>query len=503
MPLFVAIDQSTSATKILLFDERGRVIDRAARDHRQHYPRAGWVEHDAEEIWANVLGGAHDLLARNAGRHHEIAGVSITNQRETIVTFDPASGRPLQSALVWQDRRGDDICAEHISAGREDLIHRKTGLKIDGYFSASKLQWLVRHDPVLRDRLAKGSALIGTIDAYLIYRLTEGRVFATDTTNASRTLLFDITRLAWDDELCALWEVPPAALPEVRDGSAVFGETTLGGALTKPVPICGVMGDSQASLFAHRCFAPGAAKATFGTGSSLLLNIGDQARFSSAGVLTALAWTHAGKPTYAFEGIIIAAASTLTWLRDQVHLAPDIATLEQLAQSVPDNGGVYLVPAFTGLGLPYWRPDVRAAIVGLSSHSDRRHIARAAFESIAYQVRDALEAMRTEAGLALAALHVDGGPTASQFLMQFCADLAGVELRVATVPDCSALGAMLAGQLGLGLHSTLESLSSLPRDEIVYRPAAGRELMQASYSGWQRAMNQVLSARGEPGGRQA
>lgn len=492
MPLFLAIDQSTSATKVLLFDELGRVIDKASREHRQHYPRAGWVEHDADEIWANLLDAARELLTRQVARRNEIAGVSITNQRETFVIFDRASGRPLHRALVWQDRRGDAICGEHVAAGREELIHRRTGLKIDGYFSASKLQWLVRHEPELRARLERGSALAGTIDAYLVYRLTGGKVFATDTTNASRTLLFDITRLAWDGDLCDLWEVPRAALPEVRDCSARFGETTLGGALANPLPICGVMGDSQASLFAHRCFAPGAAKATFGTGSSLLLNIGDQARFSSEGVLTALAWTHAGKPTYAFEGIIIAAASTLTWLRDQVGLAPDVGALEQLAQSVPDNGGVYLVPAFTGLGLPYWRPDVQAAIMGLSPHSDHRHIARAAFESIAYQIRDALDAMRAGAGLALTALHADGGPTASKFLMQFCSDLAGVELRVAAVPDCSPLGAMLAGQLGLGVHRSLESLSNLPRDEDIYRPTASQEGIRKSYAGWQRAVGQVL-----------
>ena len=498
MSLFLALDQSTSATKALLFDAAGGVIDREAREHAQHYPQPGWVEHDAEEIWQNVRAVLRTLVARHADQRGAIRALSLTNQRETFVVFDRASGRPLRRALVWQDRRGDAICAEHAAAGREELIHRRTGLKIDGYFSAPKLQWLMRHEPALRRRLEEGSALIGTIDAYLIHRLTGGRVFATDATNASRTLLFDISRLAWDDALCALWEVPRAALPEVRDSPAYFGATTLEDALPQPLPICGVMGDSQASLFAQRCFAPGAAKATFGTGSSLLLNIGGQARFPARGVLTALAWTQAGKPTYALEGLIISAASTLTWLRDQVGIAPDIAALEKLARDVPDNGGVYLVPAFTGLGLPHWRPEARAMITGLSSHSDRRHVARAGFESIAYQIRDALEAMRAEAGVPLGTLHADGGPTASDFLMQLCADVAGVELRVSRMSDCSPLGAMLAGQMGLGLHRSLESLHSLRRDEVIYQPARNDAGVQVAYRGWQRAMRQVLGAADGP-----
>ncbi|RXK53591.1 glycerol kinase GlpK [Oleiharenicola lentus] len=490
MPLFLALDQSTSATKALLFDAAGHALDRESRDHVQHYPQPGWVEHDAEEIWQNTLTVLRTLLARNPDKVGEIAALSITNQRETILVFERGTGRPLHRALVWQDRRGDGFCAA--AKRHESLVHRTTGLKIDGYFSASKLQWLVHNQPGLKAKLADGSALIGTIDAYLIYRLTGGQVFATDTTNASRTLLYDIGRLAWNDELCALWEVPRRALPEVRDCSASFGETTLSGELVEPLPICGVMGDSQASLFAQRCYAPGAAKVTFGTGSSLLLNIGDTPRFSAQGVLTALAWSHAGRPTYAFEGIIISSASTLTWLRDQLGLAADVPAIEQLALAVPDNGGVHLVPAFTGLGLPHWRPDARAAILGLSSHSDRRHVARAAFESIAFQVRDALDAMRAEAGVPLTALHGDGGPTASKFLMQFCADLCGVDLRVATMPDCSPLGAVLAGQLGLGLQRDLAGLAALTRDEVIYQPKLAAEKVAALHDGWRQAVGRTL-----------
>lgn len=490
--LFLALDQSTSASKALLFDADGRSLDRESREHRQLYSRPGWVEHDAEEIWQNSLAVLRTLLARQSPRISEIASLSITNQRETIVVFERGTGRPLCHALVWQCRRGDEFCSAHAASGLEPLVHAKTGLKLDAYFSGSKLQWLVRNVPGLLGKLADGSALVGTIDAYLVYRLTRGRVFATDSTNASRTLLFHIRRMAWDDELCALWEVPARALPEVRDSSASFGETTLEGALAKPLPIRGVMGDSQASLFAQRCFSPGAAKVTFGTGSSLLLNIGSTPRFSTQGVLTALAWSHAGRPTYAFEGIIISSASTLTWLRDQLGLAADVPELERLALSSPDSGGVHLVPAFTGLGLPHWRPEARAAILGLSSHSDRRHIARAAFESIAFQVRDALEAMRAEAGVPLISLHGDGGPTASAFLMQLCADLCVAELRVATMPDCSPLGAVLAAQLGLGVAPTIEALSVRPREEVVYSPRLEMAAVDRLTEGWRRAVRQVI-----------
>ncbi|MBL9190670.1 MAG: glycerol kinase GlpK [Opitutaceae bacterium] len=492
MPLFLALDQSTSATKALLFDAEGRSLDREACDHQQHYPQPGWVEHDAEEIWRNTLTVLSALLSRQTARVADIVSLSITNQRETIVVFERDTGKPLHPAIVWQCRRGDTFCAEHAAAGREPLVHKKTGLKLDAYFSASKLQWLVRHRPDLVAKLADGSALIGTIDAHLIYRLTQGRVFATDSTNASRTLLFDITRLCWDQDLCDLWQVPIRALPEVRDSSAHFGDTTLDGLLAQPLPIRGVMGDSQASLFAQRCFAPGAAKVTFGTGSSLLLNIGDRPRFSEKGVLTALAWTHGGVPTYAFEGIIISSASTLTWLRDQLGLAADVPAIEQLAVAAPDNGGVYLVPAFTGLGLPHWNPAARAAITGLSSHSDRRHIARAAFESIAFQIRDALAAMRGEAQVQSAVIHGDGGPTASKFLMQLCADLAGAELRVSDMADCSPYGAVLAGQLGLVVHRSLDSIAAQVRPETVYRPALPQERVEALVAGWNRSVRSVL-----------
>lgn len=493
---FLALDQSTSATKALLFDSQGGALDRESLPHRQHYPQPGWVEHDAEEIWQNTLAVLRAVAARAQAAGRELAALSITNQRETVVVFERGSGRPLAPAMVWQDRRGVGLCDEQAAAGRGGAIHARTGLKLDAYFSASKLQWLARNRPDLRARLESGEALIGTIDAYLVYRLTNGAVFATDHTNASRTLLFDITRLAWDDELCAWWQVPRRALPEVREPKACYGETTLDGALARPLPICGVMGDSQASLFAQRCFEPGTAKVTFGTGSSILLNTGSAPKFSDRGVVTALAWVIDGVPTYTFEGIIITSAATLTWLRDQLGLVRDVAEIERLASEVATTEGVYLVPAFSGLGLPHWAPAARAALVGLTGHSDRRHVARAALESMAYQLCDALAAMRTEAGVALRSLQADGGPTANRLLMQFTADITQVELRVASSPDCSPLGAALAGMLGLGIHRTVSDVAALPRNEGIFAPAMSNETATALCAGWSNAVRLVATASG-------
>lgn len=488
---FLALDQSTSATKALLFDAAGRVLDRESRAHRQFYPRPGWVEHDAEEIWQNTLAVLRTLLARPAARAGEIMALSITNQRETIVVFERGTGRPLHRAIVWQCRRGDGFCAAHAAAGREPAVHAKTGLKLDAYFSASKLQWLMRHRPELRAKLTDGSALIGTIDSYLIYRLTGGRVFATDSTNASRTLLFDLTRLAWDEALCALWEVPLQALPEVRESSARFGETTLAGLLPTPLPICGVMGDSQASLFAQRGFTPGAAKVTFGTGSSLLLNLGPEPRLSEAGVLTTLAWVHRGRPTYALEGLMVSAASTFNWLRDQLGLVPDVPALERLAQEVAGAEGVHLVPAFTGLGLPHWDAAARATITGLSSHSDRRHLARAAFDALGHQLREALAAMGAAAGATPVGLEADGGPSASAFLMQVCADLAGIELRVAPGTEGSALGVVRASQLGLGFVTEIALVPPAPGDRAIYRPRMTPAARSLAVAAWEQAVRQA------------
>jgi len=492
MPLLLAIDQSTSATKAILFDTRGKVLDKASRKHRQIYPQPGWVEHNAEEIWYNVLAVIREIVKRNRTRTAKIVALSITNQRETVLVFDKKTGKPLHNALVWQDRRGDSICQKLVKRGHSRAVLQKTGLKIDAYFSASKIQWLIKNKPAIAAKLRNGDAIIGTIDAYLVHRLTGGKVFATDFTNASRTLLFDIGKLRWDTGLCKLFGVPMQSLPEVRESSAHFGDTDAAGILPVTVPIVGVMGDSQAALFAQRCFTPGSAKATFGTGTSVLLNIGSKLQVSHTGAVTALAWVHQGKPTYAFEGIINFSAATIEWLKNQLGLIQTTSDVEKLAATVADNGGVYLIPAFAGLSAPYWNPDARAAIIGLTAHSTRAHVARAAVESIGYQLRDVLDMMKSDAGVPLKRIRADGGATANKFLMQFTADIAGVDVLVSDVAECSALGATLAGALGLGFFKSLDELAASPGRTKIYRPQARTAANKQLYAGWLAAVKRVL-----------
>ena len=492
MSLILAIDQSTSATKAVLFNALGKVLDKASRSHRQIYPQPGWVEHDAEEIWKNVLAVIREITKRNRKKISQIAGLSLSNQRETVVVFDRATGKPLHNAIVWQCRRGTTICEQLRARGHENFIRQKTGLMLDTYFSASKLKWLVAAKPAIAAKLRDGSAVIGTIDTYLIHRLTGGKVFATDFTNASRTMLFDIGKLRWDEKLCRLFDVPLRALPEARECSAHFGETDAAGILPKPIPIVGVMGDSQASLFAQHCYQPGTAKATFGTGTSVLLNIGGKFKPSKKGAVTALAWVWQGQPTYAFEGIINFSAATIEWLKNQLGMIKSASEVEKLALSVKDNGGVYLVPAFAGLSAPYWAPGARAAIVGMSGFTKKEHIVRAAQEAIAYQIRDVLDMMKGEAGHTLQSVAADGGPTKNNFLMQFTADLTRTELKVSDVAESSALGAAMQGMLGLGICKSLDELAKLPRKQKIFRPQMKAAEVKKLYDGWQQAVKRVL-----------
>ena len=492
MPLILAIDQSTSATKAVLFDSRGKVLDKASRSHRQIYPQPGWVEHNAEEIWKNVLAVIREIAKRNPKKISKLAGLSIANQRETIVVFDRATGRPLHNAIVWQCRRGTTICEKLQQQGHAPAIRRKTGLMVDTYFSASKLKWLIAEKPDIGRKLRNGHAIIGTIDTFLIHRLTHGKVFVTDFTNASRTMLFDIGKLRWEEKLCQLFNVPLRALPEVRESATQFGATDANGILPKRIPIVGVMGDSQASLFAQRCYQPGAAKATFGTGTSVLLNIGGKARVSKRGAVTALAWVWQGKPTYAFEGIINFSAATIAWVKNQLGLIQSANEVEKMAMSIKDNGGVYLVPAFAGLSAPYWAPDARAAIVGMTGFTKKEHIVRAAQEAIAYQIRDVLDMMRADSKIKLRSLHADGGPTRNKFIMQFTTDITGVELKVSDVPESSAWGAAMNGLLGLGIYKSLDELAKLKREQKIFRPHMKAKLVGKNYVGWQQAVKRVL-----------
>ncbi len=486
MTLILAIDQSTSGTKAVLFDPSGQVIDRAARDHEQFHPQPGWIEHDAAEIWRSTLSVIQEVADRNRTRLEEVAGISIANQRETVVAFDRTTGRPLDRAIVWQCRRSEAICEDLRRRGYEDLVRRKTGLRIDTYFSGSKISWIVANRPEILRKLEDGSAVIGTMDSYLIHRLTGGRVFATDPTNASRTLLYDISALKWDGELCRLFDAPIRALPEVRESSARFGSTTAEGILPREVPIVGVMGDSQASLYALHCDTAGATKATFGTGTSVMLNIGRDFRESNHGTVTALARVRDGVPTYALEGLINFSAATVAWLGDHLGLIRDPSEAEALATCVPDNGGVYLVPAFAGLGTPHWAPDARAAIIGMSAHTRREHVVRAGLESIAYQIRDVLEHMTAESSVAPKVLHVDGGPTRNRMLMQFTADITGTELRVSDIGNASAWGAAMNGYLGLGVQVAAAA------EPVRYGPRMSAERARELHGGWLAAVKRVL-----------
>jgi len=490
----ISIDQSTSATKAFLYDLDGKPLDREARDHEQHYPHPGWVEHDAEEIWQNTLAVLRELLGRNRFRSTEILCLSLANQRETFVVFDRETGRPLRPAIVWQCRRGDPICDGLVRDGHDQTVRDRTGLRINTYFSAPKLAWVIQNDPEVGRLLRAGRALFGTIDTYLIYRFTKTRTFATDHTNASRTLLYNIRKRNWDKTLCECFGVPFETLAEIRESASRFGETTAEGLLDPPVPICGVMGDSQASLFAHHCFDPGMAKVTIGTGSSVLLNTGADLQIVENGTVSTVGWVYREEPTYCLEGLINYAAATVAWLRDQLRLIDDSDSVEELATSVENNGGVYLVPAFAGLSAPYWDQDARAAIVGMSAHSTRAHVVRAALESIAYQVRDALEMMQERTDHPLRTIHADGGATGNRFLMQFTADVIGREVCVSENKDLSPFGAMQCGMLGMGIRSSLKELTELPQARVAYSPTMEESQLDAAIKGWRRAVQRVLTS---------
>ena len=490
--LFLAIDQSTSSTKALLFTPEGHIRDQEWISHRQIYPRAGWVEHDAEEIFNNVVRAAALLLQRHPSELNSLLGISITNQRETFVIFDRVTGRPLYNAIVWQCRRGDEICVQLAEEGKEEIVHELTGLRLDTYFPASKLRWLLDANPDLCARLKDGSALFGTIDTYLIYRLTGGLVYATDHTNASRTLFYDIEKLAWNRELCAIFGVQLGRLPDIRESADWYGDTDLAGTLDRRLPIYGVMGDSQAALFAQRCFSPGSVKVTFGTGSSILLNIGHEKRLSAHGTVTAVGWVWQGQPTYAFEGIINFTGATIAWLRDQLQLIKDSQETETLALSVTDSDGVYFIPAFVGLSAPYWRADARAAILGMTPSTTRAHIARAALESIGYIVTDVLRAMSHDADTNLNMVHADGGAVRNAFLMQFVADLNQLKVHAAQIPELSALGAVFSGCLGMKIYTSLEDLEKLPSGFVEFGPHMDFERANSLFDGWRSAVQQVL-----------
>jgi glycerol kinase len=490
----LAVDQSTSATKAVLFGEDGRLIGRASEEHKQYYPGAGMIEHDPEELLANTLAVIGRVVRETATDPRSIAALAITNQRETIAVWDARTGRPLHHALIWQDQRGTAACEELKARGLEPSIRSKTGLVVDTYFSASKLKWLVDNVPSVREAAARGEALCGTIDSWLVYKLTGGRVHATDYSNACRTMLFDVRTLEWDKEILQLFGVGSLRFPQVRFGDASFGEAVLADPRVT-LPITGVLGDSHAALFGHCGFDAGDAKATFGTGTSVMLNIGPAPVDPPQGIVLSLAWGLGGRVDYVFEGNIHSSADTLKWLRDQVNLFDDYDEMEKAAASVPDNGGVYLVPAFAGLGAPYWAHGVRALITGLERSSSRAHILRAACESIGYQINDLLTEMRRDQRISVATLRVDGGATRNRFLMQLQADLVATGLRVADIEDVSARGAAFAAGLATGVWRDRGHLASLSKERALYTPRMPQPERVRLLAGWKSAVEQTLARR--------
>ena len=477
----------------MIFNRDAGLIDSASKAHDQIFPTPGWVEHDADQIYANLLTAMSELKAKNTAAFAQAACLSVTNQRETIVVFEKGSGKPLSNAIVWQDRRGEAFCAELRGGADEKIVEKKTGLRVDTYFPASKLTWLTRNNPTVAAGLKSGNTLIGTIDTYLIYRLTGGKVYATDPTNASRTLFYDIDRLSWDEELVRVFGLEIAELPEIRESASVFGETDLNGLLSKPIPIAGVIGDSQAALFAERCYEPGMAKITFGTGSSVLMNIGDKRIRSGNGIVNALAWVLDGKPTYAFEGITNFTGATISWMQNRMNLIEKPEESETLARSVPDNGGVYLVPAFVGLGTPYWRADVKGAIFGLTPGVTRAHVVRAGLEGIAFTVTDVIRIMEKDAGVPLKCLFADGGPVRNSFLMQFVADINRRELHASSLPELSALGAAFSGGLAIGIYADLDAIRTINTGITVYEPESDSEKVEELFAEWNAAIRKVLA----------
>ena len=488
----LSFDQGTTSSRAILFDKAGTIIATAQQEFTQIFPKSGWVEHDAMEIWGTQSGVARQVLEETGTRPDEVAAIGITNQRETTVVWDKNTGKPVYNAIVWQCRRTASICDELKAKGWTDTIRKKTGLIIDAYFSGTKIKWILDNVAGTRERAERGELLFGNIDTWLIWNLTRGKVHVTDYSNASRTMLFNINTLQWDDEILTELNIPRSMLPEVKPSSCVYGKTderTFGGA---DIPIAGAAGDQQAALFGQACFEAGMAKNTYGTGCFMLMNTGTAPIISQNGLLTTIAWGIGDTVTYALEGSIFVAGAAVQWLRDQLRLVYDAAETEYYAERVEDTNGVYVVPAFTGLGAPYWDMYARGAIVGLSRGTKREHIVRATLESIAYGTRDVLSAMEKDSGITLKALKVDGGAAVNNFLMQFQADILNVPVHRPHVLETTALGAAYLAGLAVGFWKDMEEIKrnwAVDRAFTVQMDEAART---QRYAGWQKAITRAM-----------
>jgi glycerol kinase len=491
MTYLLALDQGTTSSRAILFDDCGRQCALAQREFQQFYPQSGWVEHDADEIWQTQRDVAREVLAMHAIDAREIAAIGITSQRETVVLWERRSGRPLHRAIVWQDRRTAAVCDALKAQGHESMIRARTGLVVDPYFSATKLAWLLDQIPDARRRAAAGELAFGTVDSWLLWQLTGGCVHATDITNAARTQLFDIHRQAWSDELLALFDIPRVLLPDVRPSAFAFGVTD-SAIFGNEIPIGGIAGDQQAALFGQACHAPGMAKNTYGTGCFMLMQTGARACESQHGLLTTSAAQIDAQPRYALEGSVFVAGAAVQWLRDGLGFIESAAEIEALAASVPDSGGVTLVPAFTGLGSPYWDAHARGALFGLTRGTTRAHIARATLEAIALQVADLLEAMQRDAQIQLTELRVDGGACANNLLMQMQADLLGVPVVRPRIIETTALGAAYLAGLTLGVWRGSEEITAQWQVEKIFAPQGSRAAAEQRLATWRDSVRRVL-----------
>jgi len=484
----LALDQGTTSSRAILFAHDGSIVGTAQQEFTQYYPKPAWVEHDADEIWSSQEAVTRDLLEAQGVDPTQIAAIGITNQRETTLIWDRKTGMPIHHAIVWQDRRTASICDRLTERGLTDHVRQTTGLVIDAYFSGTKIKWLLDNVPGARKRAEAGELCFGTMDSWLVYKLTAGKVHVTDVTNAGRTMLFDIRKRDWDERLLRELEVPRSMLPEVKSSSEVYGHTDLfGGSL----PITGIAGDQHAALFGQGCFEPGQAKNTYGTGCFMLMNTGTEAVPSQHGLLTTIAWEIDGRTEYALEGSVFIAGAAVQWLRDGLRLIDDAADSEYYARKVEDTGGVFVVPAFAGLGAPYWDMYARGAIFGLTRGTSKAHIVRATLQSLAYQVKDVLEAMQKDADTQLSALRVDGGASANNFLMQFQSDILGVSVQRPRFVETTALGAALLAGLAVGFwqKEDLKNAWQLERD---FAPDMQDTERQKRYAGWQKAVRRTM-----------
>ena len=488
----MALDAGTTSNRCILFNESGEMCSVSQREFPQYFPKPGWVEHDANEIWATQLGVAVEAMQKIGATAADIAAIGITNQRETAIVWDKVTGEPIHHAIVWQCRRTSEYCDELKARGLTDLIRQKTGLVIDAYFSATKLKWILDNVPGVRARAERGDLLFGTVETWLIWQLTGSHV--TDYSNASRTMLFDIHRLCWDAELCELLEIPMSILPLPVANSQVYGLVKKGiPGLEKlaGVPVCGAAGDQQAALFGQTCFRPGEAKNTYGTGCFTLMNVGEKPVRSRAGLVTSVAWQVEGRTAYALEGSVFNGGSTIQWLRDELHLIDSAPECDRLAESVEDSGGVVVVPAFTGLGAPYWDMYARGAILGVTRGTGRAHIARAVLECIAYQVTDLMLAMRQDAGCDITCLRADGGASVSNILLQMQADLLRIPVDRPRMVETTAFGAAALAGLSCGVWSDLEELTRLRRSQRVFEPLRPQADCDRDYRLWKRAVSRA------------